>query len=50
MKFHQLIEYNRNIFFEANEAVRLVPDLLFFKKALDEVKASVLLFSFNIFK
>ena len=52
MKFHQLIEYNRNIFFEANEAVRLVPDLLLkkAKKALDEVKASVLQFSFNIFK
>ena len=33
-----------------NEATRLVPDLyLFFKKALYEVKAGGLQFSFNIF-
>ena len=48
MKIGQVIEHNnRNIFFfksnSENEAGRLVPELfLFFKKALYEVKASVL--------
>ena len=32
-----------------NEAGRLVPDPLFFEKALHEVKASGLQFSFNVF-
>ena len=55
MKFRQVIKYNRrNLFFKThaeNEAGRLVPDLfLFFKKALFEVKASVLQLSFNIFR
>ena len=53
MKFGQLIEYVRNIFFKnpaENEAARLVPDLfLFFKKALYKVKAGGQNFSFNIF-
>ena len=36
---------------EENESVRLVPDLLlFFKKALYDVKASGLQLSFNIFQ
>ena len=48
MKIGQVIEHNnRNIFFfksnSENETGRLVPELfLFFKKALYEVKASVL--------
>ena len=55
MKFRQVIKYNRrNLFFKThaeNEAGRLVPDLFqFFKKALFEVKASVLQRSFNIFR
>ena len=46
--------YNKAIFFlknhAENEARRLVPDLLlFFKKVLNEVKASGLQYSFNIF-
>ena len=53
MKFGQLIEYVRNIFFKnhaENEAGRLIPDLfLFFKKALYKVKAGGQNFSFNIF-
>ena len=54
MKRGQLLEYNkRSIFLQKsckNEAERLVPDLsLYFKKALYEVKASGLQFSFNIF-
>ena len=55
MKFGQSIEYNkRNIFFKnhaQNEVERLVPDVfLFFKKALQEAKASGLQPSFNIFR
>ena len=55
MKFGQLIEYNkRNIFFKnhaENEARRLVPDLfLFFKNALDKVKANDLQLGFSIFQ
>ena len=46
MEFGQVMEYNkRNFFFEnhaENETERLVPDLLLFKKALYEVKASAL--------
>ena len=37
------MEYNRNLFLQSyaeNEAGRLVPDSLFFKKALYEVKKS----------
>ena len=50
----QVIEYNKDLFFfkdhAENKAGRLVPNLfLFFKRALYEVKASVLQFSFNIF-
>ena len=53
MKFGQVIEYNKTVFFfkkhAENEAERLVPDLLlFFRKALYEVEASVLQLSFNI--
>ena len=53
MKFGQVIEYNKTDFFfkkhAENEAERLVPDLLlFFRKALYEVEASVLQLSFNI--
>ena len=43
MKFDLVIEYNKNIFLQKiMEKMRqgLVPDLLFFKKALYEVKAS----------
>ena len=55
MKFGQLIEYNKKIFFfknySKNEAKGLVPDLfLFFKKAQYEVKASGLQLSFNILR
>ena len=54
MKFGQLIEYNKtNIFFKyhvENEVGGLVPDLLFFKKALYEVKGSALQLSCNIFR
>ena len=55
MKFGQLIEYSKiNFFFKnhaENETGTLVPDLfLFLKKALDEVKASGLQLSFNIFR
>ena len=43
MKFGQLIKYNvRNTFLQnyaKNEVGRLASDLLFFKKALDEVRA-----------
>ena len=54
MKFDLVIEYNKgNIFFKKhaeNETERLIPDLFFFfKKALDEVKASDLQPGFNIF-
>ena len=54
VKRGQLLEYKkRSIFLQKsckNEAERLVPDLsLYFKKALYEVKASGLQFSFNIF-
>ena len=55
MKFGQIIEYNMSKHIlqkscrKENEAGRLVPDLfLFFEKALYEVKASGLQFSFNI--
>ena len=54
MKFGQVIECNRNLFFKnhaENEAGRLVSDpFLFFKKAFYEVKASVLKLSFNILR
>ena len=55
MKFGQSIEYNKKKFFFKNhaqsKAERLVPDLfLFLKKALQEVKASSLQLSFNIFR
>ena len=55
MKFGQLIEYNKRIFFFSNHAAnverRPVPDLfLFFKKALYEVNASGLPRNFNIFR
>ena len=55
MKFGQLIEYNKRIFFFSNHAEnverRPVPDLfLFFKKALCEVNASGLPRNFNIFR
>ena len=53
MKFGQLIEYSKlNIFFEShagNEPASIVPDLLFFKKALNEVKVSGQQLSFNLF-
>ena len=53
MEFGQVMEYNkRNFFFEnhpENETERLVPDLLLFKKALYEVKASGIQLSFNMF-
>ena len=55
MKFGQLIEYNKKkISFQnhaQNEAGKLVTSLfLFWKKALDEVKASGLQPTFNIFQ
>ena len=56
IKIGQLIEcYAKNIFFskilQKNEAKRLAPDLLLiFKKALNELKASGLHFSFNMFR
>ena len=55
MKFDQLIEYYKGKLFLENhakkEAERLVPDLfLCFKKVLQEVKASGLQLSFNIFR
>ena len=57
MKFGQVIEHNKRKFFlqkkkkAKNEAGRLIQDLiLFFKKALYEVKASVLELSFKIFR
>ena len=43
MKFDLVIECNKNIFLQKimkKMRQRLVPDLLFFKKALYEVKAS----------
>ena len=54
MTFVHLIKYNvKNIFLQnnaENEAERLVPDLfLFFKKALNKVKASGHHLSLNIF-
>ena len=52
MKFSQVIEHKMDIFFflnhSENNAGRLVTHLLFFKKALDEVKVSGLQLSFNI--
>ena len=53
MKFGQVIEYNKAVFFfkkhAENEAERLVPDLLlFFRKALYEVEVSALQLTFNI--
>ena len=55
MKFGQLIEYKKIIFFfknhAENEVRRQVPDFfLFFKKALFKVKASGRQFSFNVFR
>ena len=55
MKFGQLIEYNKRIFFfksqTENEAGRLVADLfLFFKKPLYDVKASGQQHILNIFR
>ena len=55
IKLGSLIEYHKsNIFLQnhaENEAGRLVPELfLLFKKALYEVKASGLQFSFDIFR
>ena len=45
----EIAEYSKSL--EENEAGRLVLDLiLFFKKALPEVKAIGLQFSFNIFR
>ena len=53
MRFGQLIEYTREIFFKnhaENETGRLVPELfLFFEKALHEVKANSLYLGFNIY-
>ena len=53
MEFGQVIDNNkRNSFFKnqaENETGKLVPDLLVFKKALYEVKASGLQLSFNMF-
>ena len=55
MKFGQLIGHlKRNILFlnyAENEAGKLVPDrFLFFKKALNQVKASCLQLDFTIFR
>ena len=54
MKFGQIEHHKGNFIFKnyaKNEAGRLVPDLfLFFRKALYEVKASVLQLNFNIFQ
>ena len=55
LKFGHVIEYNKIIFFfknyAKNEAGELNPDLfLFFRKALYEVKASILQLNFNIFQ
>ena len=56
IKFSQIIEYNkRNVYSSKNHAENvarsLVPNLfLFVKKALHEVKSSVLQFSLNIFR
>ena len=55
MKFGQIIEYNKKIFFfksyAENEVERLVLELfLFFKKVLNEVKAKGLQLSFNVFQ
>ena len=55
MRFGQLIEYNKKIFFFKNHAENgagtLIPDLFFiFEKDLYEVKASGLHLSFNIFR
>ena len=55
MKFGQVIEYSKiNTFFKnhgENEAGRLVPDtFLLFKKALYEVKASIMQLTLNIFR
>ena len=54
MKFGQLIEYPKSIFFfknyEENEADKPVPDsLLFFKRALYQIKASDLQVDFTVF-
>ena len=55
MKFGQLVEYTRGIFFfgnhAENEAGKKVPNIfLFFKKALYEVKTSGRQLSLNIFR
>ena len=54
MRFGQVIEYNKKIFFlkncAKNAAWKLVPDLfLFIKRAIYELKASGVQLSFNIF-
>ena len=53
MKFDQVIEYKKRFFFfknhSENKTWRLVPDLLFFKNALYDVKESGLPLSFNMF-
>ena len=53
MKSGQSIEYKKKIFYfknlAENKARRIVSELLFFKKALYEVKASGLKLSFNLF-
>ena len=53
--YQETVNITREIFFfknhAENEARRLVSDLfLFFKKALNEIKASSLQLSFNIFR
>ena len=53
MKFGQVIEYNKTFFsnnHSENEAGRLAPDFLFFKKALYEIKARGLQLSFKSIK
>ena len=52
MKIGQVIDNKRYISSKShaeNETGRLVPDLLFFKNVLYEVKASSLQLSFNMF-
>ena len=54
MKLGQVIEYNKQKYYSSKimkETGRLAPDLLlFFKKALYEVKANDLQLSFNHFR
>ena len=55
MKFDQLMEYTSEILnyknYAENKAGRLVPDhILFFEKDLQEVKASDLYLSYNVFQ